>query len=295
MQEIGAALRTERERQGRSLDEVYRTTHITARYLSDLENGAFEDIPGEVYLKGFLRRYAQYLGLDGEGLVRQYTARRAELQEPAVTESPRPRRTEAPKARTRAVRTVGAGGAGRLVVAVIALALAAVATGWALAIWSVRTPAQPPAAPQAAPAAEMPAEPPVATAPAATPAPAGEPVVPAAAEGSPVRVAVKVDERCWFRVSSDGKLVYQGELEAGAEAAWSAQERLSVRLGNPPGVRLTWNGKAVTLPGKDPVTQVFTRDSSFVAPPPTKATPLVPAATGGIEPARGGVPSPVAN
>lgn len=291
MQEIGAALRAERERQAKSLDEVYRTTRITTRYLADLENGAFEEIPGEVYLKGFLRRYAQYLGLDPEEIVGQYAARKA-AQSQAATPEPRPKRAAA-KPRPHAGRPSGAG---RVVVAVAAIALAAVATGWALAIWSVRTPASPSAqqettsttaSPSSSAAPEITATPPAAPASDATtedvPAPAeGSPAAsPATSATAPVQVAVRITERCWVRVTADGKLVYQGELEAGTESSWTAQQRLTVRIGNPPGVQVVWNGKAFPVSGKDPVTQVFTPDSSFTAAPtrqkPAKASPAVPA------------------
>ena len=72
MSSIGNILRTERESQGRTLTEVSKAVYIKTKYLSALEEENFAAIPGEVYVKGFIRAYASYLGMDGEELVAQY-------------------------------------------------------------------------------------------------------------------------------------------------------------------------------------------------------------------------------
>ncbi len=72
MSSIGNILRTERETQGRTLTEVSKAVYIKTKYLSALEEENFAAIPGEVYVKGFIRSYASYLGMDGEELVAQY-------------------------------------------------------------------------------------------------------------------------------------------------------------------------------------------------------------------------------
>ena len=72
MSSIGNILRTERETQGRTLTEVSKAGYIKTKYLSALEEENFAAIPGEVYVKGFIRAYASYLGMDGEELVAQY-------------------------------------------------------------------------------------------------------------------------------------------------------------------------------------------------------------------------------
>ena len=72
MSSIGNILRTERVTQGRTLTEVSKAVYIKTKYLSALEEENFAAIPGEVYVKGFIRAYASYLGMDGEELVAQY-------------------------------------------------------------------------------------------------------------------------------------------------------------------------------------------------------------------------------
>lgn len=72
MTAVGSVLQAERERQGRTLKEVSDKINIKEIYLSALETETFTDIPGDVFVKGFIRNYANYLGLDGAALVREY-------------------------------------------------------------------------------------------------------------------------------------------------------------------------------------------------------------------------------
>ncbi|RJQ11261.1 MAG: DUF4115 domain-containing protein [Bacillota bacterium] len=76
MKEIGRRLKERREELGLSLAEVQAETKIRRRYLQALESGEEGLIPGEVYVKGFLRFYGNFLGLDGSALVRDYNQRR---------------------------------------------------------------------------------------------------------------------------------------------------------------------------------------------------------------------------
>lgn len=69
---IGAALREERERQGLTLEDLEERTKIRTRYLRALENEDWDILPGPTYVRGFLRTYADTLGLDPEDLVDDY-------------------------------------------------------------------------------------------------------------------------------------------------------------------------------------------------------------------------------
>ncbi|GAW91305.1 helix-turn-helix domain-containing protein [Calderihabitans maritimus] len=72
MKELGQILRKQRCNQGIHLEEVERSTKIWLKYLKAMEEGDFEAIPGEFYLRGFLRSYADYIGLDGNAVVQYY-------------------------------------------------------------------------------------------------------------------------------------------------------------------------------------------------------------------------------
>ncbi len=75
MFEIGNSLREARYRQQLELNEVEQATKIRARYLRALEEESFEVLPAQTYVKGFLRTYADYLGLDGQLYVDEYNSR----------------------------------------------------------------------------------------------------------------------------------------------------------------------------------------------------------------------------
>lgn len=91
MENLGRKLREEREERGLSLNDVHNVTKIRVKYLKAIEEGRFSEIPGEVYLKGFIKNYANYLGLDGGQMIREYEQikeekRRQELQEKEAEE-----------------------------------------------------------------------------------------------------------------------------------------------------------------------------------------------------------------
>ncbi|WP_067931304.1 helix-turn-helix domain-containing protein [Alicyclobacillus kakegawensis] len=82
MRELGETLRRRREELGMDLDQVERMTKIRKRYLSAIEQGDWSALPGDVYGRGFVRSYAEALGLDGLALLRQMDERRARVAVP---------------------------------------------------------------------------------------------------------------------------------------------------------------------------------------------------------------------
>lgn len=86
---IGSTLKKARERKAMSLAEVSRVTRIPAGTIGSIENDRFDDLPGEVFVRGFLKSYAQAVGLQGEEIVARYTSsRRVVLVTPLPTASP---------------------------------------------------------------------------------------------------------------------------------------------------------------------------------------------------------------
>ena len=75
MFELGNSLREARVRQALDYPQVELATKIRAKYIRALEDEAFELLPSETYVKGFLRSYAEYLGLDGQLYVDEYISR----------------------------------------------------------------------------------------------------------------------------------------------------------------------------------------------------------------------------
>jgi hypothetical protein len=73
--EIGNSLREARVRQGLEYPQVELATKIRAKYVKALEEEQFGVLPAQPYVKGFLRTYAEFLGLDGQLYVDEYNSR----------------------------------------------------------------------------------------------------------------------------------------------------------------------------------------------------------------------------
>jgi cytoskeleton protein RodZ len=100
---FGERLRREREMRGIGLDEIAGATKISTRNLRALEDEKFEQLPGGIFNKGFVRAYARFLGIDEEDIVAEYeaasheteSAREQKLQEEfAKAEFRKPKRDE---------------------------------------------------------------------------------------------------------------------------------------------------------------------------------------------------------
>jgi len=77
MQEnLGSYLRRERESRCLALGDVARTTKIPVRSLERLEGGEYQALPGEVFVRGFIKSYARCVGIDDEGALLIYDAER---------------------------------------------------------------------------------------------------------------------------------------------------------------------------------------------------------------------------
>src|SRR5262245_47518014 len=76
--QVGDLLRTAREAAGQNLQSVSQQLRIRAIYLRAIEEGDFGALPGTTYAVGFVRSYADFLGLDGPDIVRRF---REEVEE----------------------------------------------------------------------------------------------------------------------------------------------------------------------------------------------------------------------
>ena len=84
MSSFGETLRRERELRQISLREIAEATKINLRYLDALERDDFRHLPGGVFNKGFVRAYAQFIGIDPETMVTAYLEEDGRQQARAV-------------------------------------------------------------------------------------------------------------------------------------------------------------------------------------------------------------------
>lgn len=125
MFDIGSSLREARTRQGFDFDEMERRTKVRSKYLRFLEEERFEQLPGHTYTKGFLRVYADALGLDGGLYVDEYNSRYVGIDDELQPRLPRGRPVEGRRRRQR-----GESRAVVLAVAAIAIVTAVVLAAW---------------------------------------------------------------------------------------------------------------------------------------------------------------------
>jgi cytoskeletal protein RodZ len=72
MESIGRYLKTEREVRQISLEELAQTTRIPLRHLASLEDDRLENLPGDVFVRGFLKSYAKAVGITIDEVLRRY-------------------------------------------------------------------------------------------------------------------------------------------------------------------------------------------------------------------------------
>lgn len=85
---LGDTLREAREKQGLTYKDIEKGTSIRALYIEYIEKGEYDELPGDVYTKGFIRSYANFLKLDANALVQAFTAERHKGAAPAAQQKP---------------------------------------------------------------------------------------------------------------------------------------------------------------------------------------------------------------
>ncbi len=296
MEEVGRALREARERLGYTLEEVERATRIRARHLEALEAGDLDRLPSPVHARGFLRNYADFLGLDSDALLLRFAEHlQARGRAAAIERDTRPsvtvrRRRPAwlsvdllvAAVVVAAVLAVVVWGAGRVAAGlreraaeVEARSAFLVAT---LAPTGTPSAANPSQTPQ--PAEALPTQ-----AADSSPAPAATPLV-LAGEGDLVEVRLLVEKRAWVSVRVDGEEGFRGRLPPGAVVEAQAAAIVEVWTGNAGGVRVIYNGFDQGLLGD--VGEVAIRlwtvsgmvtPTATVTPTPTATPPVAPTPT----------------
>ena len=289
MESFGARLKREREQRKITLDEISVSTKIGTRFLSALEQDRFDQLPGGVFNKGFVRSYARHLGLDENQAIADFVAASGTGQPEASPEEPPVLAAMAVRVPKTASKKDNHG----LPWELFALSLLIIAV--AFAVWgfhsrekgkaSVAAPAQ--AKPEPAnresaksqPANSQPAGSSTTQAgvseSAVTPAPAGNIGTPpqsfaAPANSSPEMgafiVLIKARDDAWVSIASDGKPVSQETLTAGSEKSISAHDKVVIRTGNAGAISVSFNGKPLAPPGAYNEVKTLTFDSTGLRP-----------------------------
>jgi cytoskeletal protein RodZ len=76
MDTVGQLLKHLRERKGMSVEEVSRSTRVPVTSVERIEADRFDELPGEVFVRGFLKSYARAVEIEPEEILARYTASR---------------------------------------------------------------------------------------------------------------------------------------------------------------------------------------------------------------------------
>lgn len=284
MNELGQLLRETREASGASLAEAEAQTRIRQKFIAAMEAEAWDTLPNEVTARGFLRKYASYLGLDEEAIIAQFHERsKTPLLQPELTPPAersvdyRPIEMDLSRVERRSIPW------GWIGVALVVLAL--VAAALYLYFYQPNLIANLAALPRSLPKpADVVALEPTATPTATveinrvtatpTPTPLGQAATatPTQASGSaattPVAVSTTVATpstpapdtlpvqqmaldfevlaRSWVRLMVDNSVVLESVLEPGQQGAWEASDVIILRTGNAAGLLVRLNGQEYT-------------------------------------------------
>ena len=273
MESFGARLKREREQRKITLDDIAVSTKIGTRFLAAIEEDRFDQLPGGIFNKGFVRAYARHLGMDENQAIADFVA----ATEPVLPE-PEPEAAPVLAALAEAVpeaqkKSRGDGGIPWGIFAIVLLVLAS-----GLAVWGfysrdksasprVVIPGsdKPDAssssdqkdAPRSAPKSVAPT-PTVSTSQSIPPEP--EPgsresavstaAAPSATDAGSFHVLIKARQDCWVAITADGKQIMQNTLAAAAEQSIAARNQIVIKTGNVGALDISFNGKKLATQGE---------------------------------------------
>ncbi|MGH3088998.1 MAG: helix-turn-helix domain-containing protein [Rubrobacteraceae bacterium] len=268
---IGGILERARKERGLSLQDVEQATKIRKRYLDGLEREDYGVLPDSVYAQGFLKTYANYLGLDGEELSRDLKRRRGRRRDQRqfdvgeIKKSGFERPVLSPGGLSQAQgRRISPATLLTLVIAVVALGAVISALYYIGRDTQTVDSSPPPAAEQEPPGDEGVAQEPESDAesdaaeenppeeageeePAAEEPAAEEP--PADPESLAVTVSVEGAES-WISVSADGSVAYSQIAQPGFSETFEAQNDILLSTGNAGAVEVEVNGQDLGVLGE---------------------------------------------
>jgi cytoskeletal protein RodZ len=262
LRQIAEYLAYQREQQDISLEKISTQTYIPLRLLKALDSLQLDQLPEPVYIRGFIRRYADALGLNRIEIADAFPVEPAvpvapeaegsvgsglEAQSSSYEVAPSINRGNQPASSRRPWLLAGIGAA----VLVGAIALVAQNFSKQPAVTPPETatsPAELPADTAAAPTQTSPSAPASPEAATSVPSPKATSPSPTTGSPSPVQADVNLTGRSWMQVIADGKTAYEGTLGQGEQRTWQAKKQLVITAGNAGAVVLSCNrGEAKPL------------------------------------------------
>jgi cytoskeleton protein RodZ len=270
---FGEKLKLEREKRKITLEQISLSTKIGTRMLQALEENRFNQLPGGIFNKGFVRAYSRFIGLDEDQTVADYLEASGDAPPPSTEIAPREDSARENEENVRRLEAAGDYPRHHVPWGLFAAVLLAVAL--ALFLWSHRQrerAKQLPAATPSSSAAPLPATPfsgeasaensgapslpgrsPSSSSSTASTAPrnlASQALPTDPAAPGEFTVVIQAREESWISVTADRKAVASELLAAGGELQVRGRTEIIVKAGNAGGVDFRFNGTKLNTGGE---------------------------------------------
>jgi len=268
---LGAQMKQERERKGISLDDAAKATKISTRFLRAIETDDFEQLPGGIFNKGFIRAYARLLGMDPEEAVSEYLeiTGAAQVQTPAQDQFPlkppefQPKKEDHKDGSSRELPW------GMLAAVLLVIALGV--SGWRFLSQQPHGTSRTHSLRETSTSQGLSST---------AIMPSGKSSLPDATASNDANAAgqftvtINFREDCWVTITADGKdLINDVVLIAGTNRSFTAEHELVVKAGNVGGVDFEFNGKALPRQGELDEVKTLTFDANGLRTAPAQPEP----------------------
>lgn len=276
MESIGPYLKQVRESKGFTLEHVASLTRIQTKTLEALEAEQFAQLPQPVFIRGFLRTYARTLGIDEEDVLRRFAEASSQFYAQREAEAQRLRLHHEAERRDKRTRNLFLGLTASVLIGLVLLLPRQhepEPSSTASTPSSVPEPSHNAAQTDEALPPVKADSPSVQSPSSGNTMPSSDAPTPATAESAqlaqqpvrhsqttsttdspnavlPQRLELEAKELTWIVVQADDEKPQEALLKPGERAAWTAQKRFTLTLGNAGGVTVTLNGQTLEPFGK---------------------------------------------
>jgi cytoskeletal protein RodZ len=264
---FGAQLKKIREQRGITLDQISSSTKIGVRFLSALEDEHFEQLPGGIFNKGFVRSYAHTIGVDEDQAIADYLVASGEDQpkKPAEAADDLPLPTVVAAKRENVTHFQWRSLALPLLVIIVVLSLAFWAFHPRQLNVSERAGVPGPKAATNVSSVSTSEHPQSGVTENRELATENHIQSPASSPGTFV-VKIRASDDSWLSITADGKEIMQDTLAAEEEKSIEAQKEIVIKAGNVGGVDLWFNGNKLPSQGEYGNVRVLTFDANGLRP-----------------------------
>jgi transcriptional regulator with XRE-family HTH domain len=219
---IGQRLRKARQAKKITLDQVYSKTKIHVDILQALEDDRFQEY-SPIYIKGFLKIYSRFLGLDTDGILKEFQQLYLSEDSLSIEKETSIKKLKfkinLSKLNSRLIKKI-----------VTALIVVGVLISFLFFLKNLRNKATVVSKTSQSEEAIIPAQ--------------------KTEKVKFARLAIRAKDNCWLKIRLDGKLVYDGAFKKNMAESWQAKEKIELSVGNAGAIEAEINGQLLSPLGR---------------------------------------------